>query len=530
MEKMHYSFDETNSSSALVRGLINEQKNLEQLTNKFFSVEALLAQCNRKLFTNTQRQVLVSALKAQNKDVELSALTTNNIHQLLDDNTYTITTGHQLNMASGPLYTLYKIIEVINWCEKLNEIESGKNFVPVFWMATEDHDFEEINHINLFGSKIGWQHQSADNSIVGRISTEPAVDFVSQVSDKFRDEDLKSKVADFLRPYQNGVTLAMANRELINNLFGKYGLVIIDGDDKDLKKAFKNIAQKEIKSGVTFKSVSKTNKLLDDLGFHKQVFLRESNLFYIEPNGERVRIEKNGNEFVIKQQNYNVAEMLELLEKYPERFSPNALLRPAYQESILPNIAYVGGGGEIAYWLQIKTTFENLDIEFPLLKVRESVLLIVSKMREAMQTYKYSPLDLKKELDLILKDFVKDNQTIEISLEQQKISLDKIKSDVLQKALAIDKNATTFIEAEFQRMENQLDKMEKKFIASEKKNQEKAIKQIENLQNRMYPNGGFQERYDNYLSYLHYPNFIDDLKTELKQRMTAMATIQVINI
>ena len=151
-------------------------------------------------------------------------------------------------------------------------------------------------------------------------------------------------------------------------------------------------------------------------------------------------------------------------------------------------------------------------------------------MTDQMSEFGYSILDLKGELEGLQKDFVTKHQTIELSLNEQKDSLISIKEEVINKAIVIDKNATAFIEAEFQRMDNQLDKMEKKFIAAEKKNQEKAIKQLKRLRDRLYPDGSFQERYDNYLSYIHIPNFISDIKTELKERMTAKAAIHIVKI
>lgn len=530
MSKNLYSFDDFNASSKLVRALINENEQVQAFVSSFFSEKNVLLQTDKKEFTATNRTRLVERLTAQNKNISLSDLSKKNIAKLNSQNVFTITTGHQLNMATGPLYTIYKILEVINWCEQLNGTQKEKYFVPIFWMATEDHDFEEINHINLFNSKIKWQHKSADNCVVGRISTKESHEFVNQILEKFNDEELNEQVAHFLAVYSNNNTLAHANRSLINNLFGKYGLVIIDGDDKYLKEGFVEIAKGEIEALVTHNSVKRTNDKLNSLDFHQQVFLRECNLFYIEPDGERVRIEKTTEGFLIKHQNYSATELLELLKQYPERFSPNALLRPLYQESILPNVAYVGGGGEIAYWLQLKETFSSFCLQFPLLKVRDSVLLVNSKMSEQLNEFGYSILDLKKNTDELFRDFVTKNQSIELSLAEQLNELNSIKLVVLEKALAIDKNASIFIEAEFQRMANQIEKMEKKFVAAEKKNQDKSIKQLEKLQFSIFPDGGFQERFENYLSYCHLPNFVDNIKIELKKRMTAKAAIHVVNI
>ncbi len=530
MEKVQYSFDELSLSSTLIRSLINEKQEVSDFSHRFFSEQSIISQTRLKSFSTANRSILNHVLKAQNQKLALSSKTTANIDKLLESNTFTITTGHQLNMATGPLYTLYKILEVINWCEKMNESQNENNFVPVFWMATEDHDFDEINHIHLFGQKIDWQHQDVENSVVGRISTSPTNSFIKTILEKFNDENMKAKVHEFLQAYEHGKSLSEANRELINSLFGSYGLVILDGDDRALKELFVPIIKEEIENSVTFNSVSKTNQSLEAGGFHQQVYVRQSNLFYIEPSGERVRIERTDQGFLMKEKMLTAADLLALLAENPERFSPNALMRPLYQETVLPNVAYIGGGGEIAYWLQLRSTFEKFNTIFPLLKVRESILLIDDRMKGQMTEFGYSVTDLKMAPEALMKDYVTKNQTVELSLTDQKTNLDKIKGEVVEKALAVDKNATAFIEAEFQRMQNQFEKMEKKFIASEKKNQEKSLKQLQRLQNRLYPNGGFQERYDNYLSYIHLEGFIDRLKSQLKQRMTAKAAIQVIEV
>lgn len=530
MGKQQFSFNEFGASSLLVRSLINEESNVSQFSGAFFSVKNIQEQAGLKEFSAENRNLLVQVLKDQNENIRLSAKSKENIERLKQKNTFTITTGHQLNMATGPLYTLYKILEIINWTEKLNETQTERCFVPIFWMATEDHDFQEINHINLFGSKMLWEHKSENDSVVGRIDVKHSVEFVEQVLGKFKDESLRLKVEQFLEVYSTNVNLGEANRDLINSLFGDYGIVIIDGDNKYLKKEFVSIAKQEIKKSTVYNAVSQTNNDLSINGFHQQVYVRALNLFYIEPNGARVRIEKREDVFLINQQEYSVRSLLDLVEEFPERFSPNALLRPVYQEVVLPNVAYVGGGGEIAYWLQLKSSFSSFGISFPLLKVRDSALIIDERMRGQLSEFGYSVLDLKMDSDELIKDFLKKNQTIELSLSDQKEMLKVIKASVLEKAMQIDNNSTSFIEAEFQRMDNQFDKMEKKFIASEKKNQEKSVKQLQRLQNKLYPNGGLQERHENYLNYLQVPNFIESIKIELKKRMTAKAAIHILNI
>jgi len=530
MIKTQYSFEEFALSSQLIRDLIDEKVDVKPFVRDYFSKANLLSSLNQRRFGDESRQVLVDVLTDQNNQIKLSAKTKDNIASLKSDRTFTITTGHQLNMATGPLYTIYKIVEVINWTEQLNAELGEHHFVPVFWMATEDHDFEEINHINLFGQKIEWIHDGVEKTVVGRLNTSSTTDFVSSILEKFGNEDLRAKIEQILDVYLKGQTLAEANRELINNLFGEYGLVIIDGDDSRLKKQFSSVLKAEIESGTTYEKVTEFNTLLSESNYHNQVFVRNCNLFYIHKNGLRERIEKVGDSYKIGEVNYSTEKLLSMVETQPEEFSPNALLRPVFQEVVLPNLAYIGGGGEIAYWLQLKGVFEALSIDFPLLKVRDSVVLVDKKNREILNGFGYSVLDLKMEQTALLKDFVTKNATEPVDLAAEKTDLDLIRTKILNKTSKIDKGVEHFIEGEFQRILNQFEKMEKKFIQAEKKNNEKAIRQLERLQHNFFPNNGFQERHNNIISYLQNEGIISKIKGELKQKMADQAAIHIIEI
>ncbi len=530
MFKTKYTFEEFQFSSQLIRDFSSESESVMPFISRFFSKKNLVDQANQKSFSHDNRVVLREQLILQNKSIELSEKTRQNIDLIEKDNTFTITTGHQLNLATGPLYTIYKILEVINQVEEMNTFDTKHHFVPVFWMATEDHDFDEINYINLFGSKINWQHQSVENKVVGRIETESIGTFIDDILERFGNEALREKVTSFLASYSESSTLAEANRALINSVFGEYGLVIIDGDDPILKTRFKSVALREIEEGVSYNNVIKTNALLEEKQYHSQVYVRPLNLFYIHENGRRERIKSDGDKFEIGNDSFEKEALTRMVESAPERFSPNALLRPVYQEAVLPNLAYIGGGGEIAYWLQLKSTFEAFNIDFPLLKVRDSVVLVTDKMNQQMEEFGYSIIDLKQDTDALIKNYILENSEENITLQSEKEGLNDLKNKIIKKAVAVDKNAERFVEAEFQRISNQFEKMEKKFVQMEKKNKEKSIKQLERLQKSIFPLNSFQERYDNILSYVQYQDIVAYLKNELKQRMTESSAIHIIEI
>jgi bacillithiol biosynthesis cysteine-adding enzyme BshC len=529
MIKNSYSFSEFNFSSKIIRDLVDKKDKVKPFITDFFSIDKLKIQIDEKRFSNKKRKDLYQSLLNQNIEIELSVASKKNIELVLEDNTFTTTTGHQLNLMSGPLYSIYKIIQVIVWSQEMKSKLPDFNFVPVFWMATEDHDFEEINHIHLFNSKIEWNKIGQEDFITGKVITNEFNKFEEQVLSKFSDEIIRTKVEKYLS-YYNSTNLSKATRLLLNDLFGEYGLVIIDGDDKRLKQGFSDAVKRELSESVTFKSVTNSNLKLDQAGYHNQVHLRECNLFYIDENSKRHRIVKVEDGFQIDSIFYNDRSLLELGAQFPERFSPNALMRPVYQETILPNLVYFGGGGEIAYWLQLKDLFDELDLAFPLLRVRDSYVLLSEKQTGLMAEFKYSVLDLKQNMDDLAKAYTKVNAKSDISMIEEFSLFENLRIKLNSKVVNSDLGVKRFVEGELVRIESQLEKIEKKLIQSEKKNLEQSIKQIQKLKDKIYPLNGFQERYENILQYISNDNFIQTIKKEAEQSLTVQPQIKVFKI
>jgi len=529
MQNYRYNFSEFGFSSKIIQDLTQNNSKTKPFIDSFFSLDNCVAQIKSKAFSLQDRQLLVNTLQAQNKTIVTSELTNSNISSLLSEQTYTITTGHQLNFMTGPLYSLYKILQVIVWSEKLKKHSPHYNFVPVFWMATEDHDFEEINHVHLFGSKITLENASQDHFIAGEITASNFVSIKDTLLNKFSDPILKLKIEKYLSFYKNN-TLAKASKLLINELFGEYGLVIIDGNDKNLKHSFSQVVKKELKNAITHQIISNTNETLEASGYHQQVYLRECNLFYIENNTIRHRIIKTKTGFEINDKPYTLDELLNLLELYPERFSPNALLRPVYQELVLPNLMYLGGGGEIAYWLQLKDLFKTLKITYPIVKVRDSYILINSKTQSLLEKFKLSPLDLKTDFDVLTKEFVKNNASDTLDLTSAYSIFNKLKSELELKTVDSDIGISRFINGELVKMKSQIEKIEKKLIQFEKKKNEKSLKQLQKLKQTIYPENGFQERFENLLQYVSIPNFTTLLKNEINTNLTETSSISSISL
>ncbi|GAA4052027.1 bacillithiol biosynthesis cysteine-adding enzyme BshC [Flavobacterium chungnamense] len=497
---------------------LDERSELKPLYNHFPTIENFEKQIEEKssnFNSNGKREILVSELEKQYQNFEVSKITLNNIKLLNNANTFTITTGHQLNLFTGPLYFLYKIVSTINLCKQLKKEYPENNFVPIYWMATEDHDFDEINYFNYQGKVFRWNHESTGP--VGRLSTEG----LDKVFDLFSKEIGTSNNANFLKnlfenAYLKHSNLADATRFLANELFQSEGLVIIDGDSIELKKLFIPFVKKELLEQTSFKKVTETNELLKE--YFVQVNPREINLFYIEDNLRERIIFENG---IYKVNNtttqFSEIEVLNELENHPEKFSPNVILRPLYQEVILPNLCYIGGGGELAYWLELKSNFEENNITFPILLLRNSVLLTTQKQDEGADKLELSWSDLFSKQRVLLDSKTKDFSEFTIDFSIQKEHLKKQFENLYTIANQTDKSFIGAVKAQEIKQIKGLDNLEKRLLKAEKRVHTEKLVRIVSLQNELFPNQSLQERKANFSEfYLEFGNtLIEELLTEL---------------
>jgi bacillithiol biosynthesis cysteine-adding enzyme BshC len=302
----------------------------------------------RKKFP-VQRNILVDVLLEQNKDFLNANGLADKIHLLKSENTFTITTGHQLGIAGGPLFFIYKIITAIKFAKQLNHQCANEKFVPVFWMASEDHDFAEIASVNVFNNKLTWNNPAVAGAC-GELSTNSLNELIEALKkingDTANAIDLNRILSDC---YQTGLTLAEATRKFVYAILGEYGVVVIDANDTRLKKAFTTFMRDELLNHTAHQKVGESSERLAQK-YKPQVFPREVNLFFKDNNlRERIVALEDGTYSVNNTDLFFPKDVFfEMLDKHPERFSPNVIMRPLYQETILPNIAYVGGAGELA--------------------------------------------------------------------------------------------------------------------------------------------------------------------------------------
>ena len=474
------------------------------------------------------RLVLAAALKKQYNGFDISDKTREHIELLKLKNTFTVTTGHQLNLFTGPLYFIYKIICAINLAEETAQKFPDKNVVPVYWMATEDHDFEEINYFNFEGKKVKWSRE--DGGAVGRFSTAG----LEAVLDVFATQLGGSKNATYVKElfskgYLAHNNLADATRCIANELFKEYGLVIVDGDDAALKKLFIPFVKDELENQTSYQEVSKTVGKLEE-NYKIQVNPREINLFYLGENSRERILYEDG---VYKVNNTSIAfsksEILRAVEKNPLDFSPNVVMRPLYQEVVLPNICYLGGGGEIAYWFELKAYFEKVNIPFPILLLRNSVQVISEKQQKKLDNLNISHEELFLKQHKLLSKKVLENTAIEIDFNEKIKYLEIHFAELKEVAKKTDVSFENAVNAQERKQVKGLENLQKRLVIAEKRRQKDLVERITALQNELLPNQSLEERQRNFSEYYvaYGGSFIKALKESLKPLDLAFTVLEL---
>ncbi len=498
-------YAQINIFSKLIADYLNQDPFFEELITDFPDKESLLKLADQRSFDSEKRQLLFDRISAQ---YEMSGLKEpESLKSILSDDTLTITTGHQLNLFTGPLYSIFKICGVINLCQQLTA-ESDKTFLPVFWMATEDHDLEEINHTYCYNKKVEWE--TNQQGAVGRMTTE-GVDAAIEELENVLGEQGKEFV-ELLRWAYASDNLAHAHRKLVSKLFEGTDLVIFDGDDHGLKQSFSDIMKDEILHQFSQKQIEETNAILD--GRYKvQAHAREINLFYLGENS-RSRIVKQENAYATSdgQNNWEEAELLNLLSSMPESFSPNVILRPLYQEHVLPNVAYVGGGGELAYWMQLKRNFDHHGVSFPILILRNSMGFMSGKDVEKLNKLGLNFNDLfLPENDLSNKVVADLTEEVEFTGELDSIKM--IYKQILEKAVEVDKSLEGTVMAEVRKQEKSIQQINAKVIKAQKRQHDASINQAMRLKSRLFPEGKLLERFAN-VSQFYQSDLIAELASQ----------------
>lgn len=502
----------------LVFDYLSERKELFDLYDFFPDKEGFRNAIEAIQLEKYERALLVEVLAEQSRRVKnTSASTEKNIQLLSKENSFTVTTGHQLCLFTGPLYFIYKIFSVINLCEKLKQEFPDQHFVPVYWMASEDHDFEEVNHFNLFGKRIEWN--SSDKGAVGNFRTGNLV----EIKTKLKEILGEGPNSDFLthlfeNAYLKHDDLASATQFLVNELFGKYGLVVVDGNSKKLKQLFIPYLEKDVFENIPYNKVNSSIGKLKQLGYDAQVNPREINCFYME-SGVRARIEKEGENYNVvgTDKKFTKTELQQFIKSSPEKISPNVVLRPCYQQFILPNVAYVGGPGELAYWLEYKEMFDELDLFFPVLTPRRTLTIIDNNTLSKIKKLGFSMENVFENEEGLVKLYIEKSDN-SFDLNEHKKAIEDLFRKISEETGKIDKTLNAAVEAEKQKNLNSISNLEQKTIRAIKAKLDTEVNQIKSIKAKLFPNGVPQERVENFSTY--YNKWGVDFMSSLKENIT----------
>lgn len=493
-------YGQLNFLPPLIRDYISGDKKLKGLYNAAFDFSAFAQVMRERKFPAETRRVLSEVVKKQYSGIPVSEKVAENIHALQDETTFTVTTAHQPVLFTGPLYFVYKIISAIHVAEKLKKEFPQQHFVPVYFMGAEDHDFDEINHCYLNGEKLEWKHER--RGAVGRISTHDILPLIDAVEQRIQGV-YAAEIIQMLRDaYTEHATLANATAYFVNSLFGEYGLVVLNPDNADFKRVFAPVIKEELlHQRVQGFALNAINALME-LGYSAQATPREINVFYLTGNSrERIVFDAATQKFRVLNTGlvFSKEEIIREVDTSPEKFSPNVFLRPLYQEMILPNLAYIGGAGELSYWLEQKSIFDFFGVNFPLLALRNSAMLIDQATHRKIEKTGLQLQDFFKEGERLVNDFVRkaSANTLDFTVEREKIVA--LFEEMREKAVAVDATLAGAVEAQKAAALNGLEGLEKKIVKAEKRNFETATTQIRAVKAKLFPENTLQERIENFL-------------------------------
>jgi bacillithiol biosynthesis cysteine-adding enzyme BshC len=449
----------------------------------------------------TDRQLLVRVLKQQYASIEAGERVLGNIELLAGENSFTVCTAHQPNIFTGPLYFIYKILHAISLAEELTRQFPGKSFIPVYYMGSEDADLEELGHIYIDGERAEWE--TGQHGAVGRMKVDKALlGLIKRVSGQLLVHPHGAEIVALINSaYQEGTTIEKASFFLVNKLFEQFGLVILLPDNAELKRAFSPVIRKELTDCFSHPAVEETIAAYP-ADYKAQASGRAINLFYLDQD-KRERIEKDSDGFrvVNTDLSFSGPAMMDELAAHPERFSPNVILRPVFQEWILPDVAFIGGGGEIAYWLQLKKVFGLAGTPYPVLVLRNSFMLVKQELRESISKLQLDYAALFQTSESLFNLLVKRDSDQQLSLAEEQRQMGLLYEQVEALAGRIDATLKPHTAALRTQAMKKLVGLEKKMLRAEKKKFEASQRRLQKIKGQLFPHNNLQERMDNLLLY-----------------------------
>lgn len=497
----YIQYQATNSFSGLIHDYLQGQDFLKQFYEHPPTVEGIQHAIHARKQFSTHRTLIHDVFSEAYLNTPATPIQTLNISLLKEEDTFTICTAHQPNLCTGYLYFIYKTAHVIAISKKLKETLPQYNFVPVFYIGSEDNDFEELSKFSINGKPFQWN--SDQKGAVGRMKVDNGLlNLLEEVYKEISHLPFGPKIVEVLKKaYPKGQDIANATFSLLNELFANEGLLVLQPDNSIMKKTIQHIMKDDLLHQTAEKIVGKTNQLMGEM-YKLQVNPRPVNLFYLR-DGIRNRIDKRGNVYTVDDTNIKRSEkeILQEIEDHPEHFSPNVILRGIYQETILPNILFVGGGSELAYWMQLKALFHHYKVPFPVLVLRNSYILMDKVQEHKLNELKLSIADLFKDEIQLSNEYVQKLAAKAINLKAEELESKKLFQHLKSVASEIDKTLIQHVHALETDHFKKLSTLEKKMLKAERNKQSTQLQRIWKLKSSLFPNNTLQERVENFIPY-----------------------------
>ena len=494
----HIPFSSTHVFSKLINDYLEGKGTALDFVQYAPNLEGYRAAIEGRKKHPVNRNLLFDVLTKQYANLPQENAVNIQIALLNKDNTFVITTAHQPNLFTGPLYFFYKIIHAIQLAASLKEAFPECNFVPVYYMGSEDADLDEVGSFNLDAKNYQWA--TKQTGAIGRMQVDDALlVLLKQLESYWTILPQGQKALEILKEaYQKGKTISEATLSFVHAFFGSKGLLVLQPDDAALKAAFIPVMEKELISGFSHEAIQPTIAALSK-DYHVQSEGRSINLFYLKDN-LRARIEKQGEQFIVVDTDiqFTQAEIMAELHQYPERFSPNVILRGVYQETILPGVVFVGGGGELAYWMELKNVFNQVGVHYPLLQLRNSFLLIRQKQAEQWSAMQFEEQDLFKPILDLEVAYVKKHATQALDLQEQINHLTTLYSTIKNEVVKGDPTLDAHTDNLAQQAKAKLLALEKKMVRAEKRKQSVDIQRIHRIKKELFPQDNLQEREEHF--------------------------------
>lgn len=485
------SLDQTGLLSPLIKDYLFEPDKIKQLFSFEAREEFVPNFIEQKKAQNVNRTELTKVLLQQFEKRKFSPATLSNIEALHNENTFSITCAHQPTLLFHPAFFFHKIASIISLANQFNEQFSHFHFVPVFWLGSEDHDFEELGNAVLSSKKIEWQ--TSQKGAVGRFLI---------------DENFKQILAHFKLAYPSLNIHGLCDEALkhtsnfgeftafvVQAFFSEYGLVVLNQDDALLKKLFAPVIEDEVLHSRAEKVLQPTIEFLES-NYKTQATVRPINFFYLGKNfRERiVRIDESNFEVLNQHIAFNQNDIQKEMKQNPQNFSPNVLFRPLFQETVLPNVAFVGGGAECSYWLQQKALFDYYQVAFPMVIHRTPVVVVPQNISRKAEKLQLKTAQIFKREDVFIKNFLAENFSDEISLAHASKNIEFIFEEIEQKIAAVDTTLTASVKAEKQKTLAAVAQLEGKALKALKRKSETVVEQLKSIYQCYFVDGKLQER------------------------------------